>query len=194
MELQEFTFSFLVEESARATLVDLLTYKGSPLLIKEETVKKPKEDIVEIKNAHLLFFDGSYRKSHDAASGGIVLYDPQGKLVCKKGVKIDAHSNNEAEYSTLEIALRICFKYGVRRVRNRGDALLVVKQVLGIWKSKNTTLKELCFRVKGLLKKFEAWSICHVDRDQNKEAHDAAQSMITEVFVVKSDLPMYHGR
>lgn len=39
-------------------------------------MKKTKEDAVEIENAHLLFFDGSYRKSHDVASRGLVLYDP----------------------------------------------------------------------------------------------------------------------
>ena len=194
VELQEFTFSFLVEESTRATLADLLTYKESPLLLKEETVKNPIEDVVEIRNAHLLFFDGSYRKSHDAALGGLVLYDPQGKLVCKMGVKVDAHTNNEAEYATLEIALHICLKNGVRRLRIRGDALLVVKQVLGVWKSKNTSLKEFCFRIKGLLKQFEAWSIHHVNRNQNEEAHEAAQSMINEVFVLKSDVPLYYGR
>ena len=95
-KLQEYRFSFLVEESTRATLADLLTYKESPLLIKEEEVKKPKEDVVEVKNAYHLFFDGSYRKSHDAASGGLVLYDSQGHLVHKQGVKVDTHINNEA--------------------------------------------------------------------------------------------------
>ncbi|MCO5589076.1 hypothetical protein L7F22_043041 [Adiantum nelumboides] len=89
IELQEFEFTFLVEESTRATLANLLTYKDSPVLVKEETVKKVVESVPEISNAHLLFFDGSYRKSHDAASGGIALYDPQGKLVCKKGFKMD---------------------------------------------------------------------------------------------------------
>ena len=34
VELQKFSFSFLVEESTRATLANLLTYKESPLLIK----------------------------------------------------------------------------------------------------------------------------------------------------------------
>ena len=83
IELQEFEFSFLVEESTRATFADLLTYKESPLVIKEETVEKACENVSEIQNAHVLFFDGSYRKSHDAASGGMVLYDPQGKLVSR---------------------------------------------------------------------------------------------------------------
>ena len=112
-----------------------------------------------MKNAHVLFFDGSYRKSHDAAFGGIALYDPHKELVCKKGFKVDAHSNNKAEYSTLEAGLHICLQHGVRRLCIRGDALLVVKQVLGVWRSKNNTLKEMCFCIKGLLKKFEAWRI-----------------------------------
>ena len=75
VELQEFSFSFLVEESTRATLLNLLTYKERPFLVKEEVVKKPQLDMAEIQNAHLLFFDGSYRKIHDVASGGVVLYD-----------------------------------------------------------------------------------------------------------------------
>ena len=40
IELQEFEFSFLVEESTRATLADLLTYKENPLLVMEDIVKK----------------------------------------------------------------------------------------------------------------------------------------------------------
>ena len=62
-------------------------------------VKKVAKDMKDISHAHVLFFDGSYQKSHDAMSRGIVLYDPEGKLVCKQ---VDAHNNNDAKYSTLE--------------------------------------------------------------------------------------------
>lgn len=194
IELQEFEFSFLVEESTRATLADLLTYKESPLVIKEEEVKKVIESASEVKNAHVLLFDGSYRRSHDAASGGMVLYDQHGKLVGKQGFKIDAHSNNEAEYLALEVGLNMCLKRGVRRLCIRGDALLIVKQVLGVWKSKNTLLREMCFRIRNLLKQFEAWSIRHIDRAHNGKAHEAAQEMIGELFVMKATLPLYCGR
>ena len=85
IELQEFEFSFLVEESTRATLANLLTYKENPLFIKEDMVNKVEEDVGEISHAHVL---GSYRKSHGAVSRGIVLYDLQGKLVCKQGFKL----------------------------------------------------------------------------------------------------------
>ena len=83
IEMQEFEFSFLVEESTRATLADLLTYKENPVLIREDMVKKVAEEVKEISHSHISFFDGSYRRIHDAASVGIALYDPQGKLVCK---------------------------------------------------------------------------------------------------------------
>ena len=40
IELQEFAFTFLVEESNRSTLADLLTHKSSPTLVKEEVVRR----------------------------------------------------------------------------------------------------------------------------------------------------------
>ena len=76
----------------------------------------------------------------------------------------------------------------------KGDALLVVKQVLGIWQNKNPILKQFCFRIRSLLKRFEVWNLKHIDRSENVEAHEAAQQMITEVFVMKADAPMYLGR
>ena len=55
-------------------------------------------------------------------------------------------------------------------------------------------LREMCSPIKGLLKKFETWNLRHIDHSQNVEAHNAAQSMIGEVFVVKARMPMYYGR
>ena len=40
----------------------------------------------------------------------------------------------------------------------------------------------------------EAWSIKHVSRELNEEAHMAARTMIIEVFVIKTNEPMYLGR
>ena len=69
-----------------------------------------------------------------------------------------------------------------------------MKQVLEAWKNKNPSLKEMCFRIKGLPKRFEAWTIKHIKRALNEEAHEAAQGMIGKVFVIKADVPLYHGR
>ena len=56
IEVQEFELSFLVEESTRETLTDLLTYKETPFLIKEEMLKKVVEEVKEINNALVFFF------------------------------------------------------------------------------------------------------------------------------------------
>ena len=66
-KLQEFQFSFLVEESTRATLADLLTYKKSHMLIKETIMNKPTSNSLDVDNAFVFFYDRSYRKIHDAA-------------------------------------------------------------------------------------------------------------------------------
>ena len=36
-----------------------------------------------------------------------------------------------------------------KKIANQGGCLLVVKQVLGVWQTKNTSLKNMCFRIKG---------------------------------------------
>ncbi|MCO5593218.1 hypothetical protein L7F22_047225 [Adiantum nelumboides] len=178
VELQEFQLSFLVEESTKSILANLLTYKEAPLLVKEDTLKKQHMKALDIDNAFLLFFDGSYKKSHNEASEGIVIYEPQGNLVTKRGLKITAQSNNEAEYATLEKGLQLCLELGIQCVKVKGNALLVVKQVLGVWQSKNPRLKNMCFHVKNLLKWIEAWSLRHIDRSHNEEGHAATQAMI----------------
>ena len=68
IELQEFEFSFLVEESTRVTLANLLNYKRNSILIKEDMVRKVAEDVKDFSHARILFFNGSYGKSHDVAS------------------------------------------------------------------------------------------------------------------------------
>ncbi|MCO5603956.1 hypothetical protein L7F22_058113 [Adiantum nelumboides] len=191
VELQEF-----VEKSTRATLTNLLTYKESPLLIKEEHVRRPTVETFEIENAFFMYFDGSFRKSHDATLSSIVIYDPQGVLVRKQGLKVDAKSNIEAENVALECGLQIYLylQLGIHRLRIKGDASLVVKQVLRVWKNKNPNSKGLCMEVKQILKRFEAWSIQHIDCLKNKEAHNVAQRMIIGVFITKADTPLYHVR
>lgn len=39
-------------------------------------MKRVKDEVPDLENAYTLFFDGAYRKTHEAASGGLVLYDP----------------------------------------------------------------------------------------------------------------------
>lgn len=80
-----------------------------------------------IEDVYLLFFDGSFYKIHDAASSGIVLYDPKGKLVLKRDVKIVSATYNEAEYAMFEVGFQICLQHEIKHLQIKCDSVLVMK-------------------------------------------------------------------
>ena len=55
------------------------------------------------------YVDITFRLEH---ASFIVVYDPEGKMIMKKGVKLMAQSNNEAEYAALEKGLHLCYNLG----------------------------------------------------------------------------------
>ncbi|MCO5552619.1 hypothetical protein L7F22_006134 [Adiantum nelumboides] len=79
IEFQEFQYSFkvLVEDSVRAQLAGILTYKVHERDITMSEVKSlPVPPPKSIPNAFTLFFDGAFRKAIGKAGGGLVLFDP----------------------------------------------------------------------------------------------------------------------
>ncbi|MCO5562011.1 hypothetical protein L7F22_015637 [Adiantum nelumboides] len=62
----------------------------------------------------------------------------------------------------------------------KGDALLIVKQVLGIWACKNEKLRAKVKEVRTLLHHFEEAQIYYIPRKENQDANDLAQQAIGE--------------
>ena len=65
VQLQEFDYMVMVEESTRAALADILTYQLKEKKEKKESKKStPPEPptIKEIEESFALYFDGAYRK------------------------------------------------------------------------------------------------------------------------------------
>ncbi|WP_129357314.1 reverse transcriptase-like protein, partial [Enterobacter cloacae complex sp. CH23B] len=133
MELQEFQYSFKVEDSVRAQLAGILTYRVHEKEIKVPQVKTlPLPPPKSIPNAFTLFFDGAFRRATGKVGGGLVLLNPSGEVVMKEKVNLPGStSNNEAEYDTLLHGLKMCIGQGIKRLMVKGDALLIVKQILG---------------------------------------------------------------
>ncbi|MCO5548767.1 hypothetical protein L7F22_002229 [Adiantum nelumboides] len=103
LELQEYEYTFIVEDSTRASLADVLTYK-----VKEKKITPKAQGKLdfspqgELEDAYTLLFDRAYRRQRNKASGGFVILNEEKKEVLKKGIQLHlAHSNNEAEYATL---------------------------------------------------------------------------------------------
>ncbi|MCO5551299.1 hypothetical protein L7F22_004798 [Adiantum nelumboides] len=172
LELQEYEYTFIVEDSTRASLADVLTYK-----VKEKKITpkaQGKLDLSsqgELEDAYTLLFDGDYRRQRNKAAGGFVILNEEKKGVLKKGIQLYlAHSNNEAEYATLKAGLEECKSMGIRRL---------------MW----------LLEVKMLMKDFEAIQIQHISRQHNKEADNMANTQF-EVMVgaIKFKEPLFQGQ
>ncbi|MCO5567689.1 hypothetical protein L7F22_021383 [Adiantum nelumboides] len=180
MELQEFQYSFKVEDSVRAQLAGILTYRVHERDIKVLEVKTlPLPPPKSLPNAFTLFFDGALRKATGKAEGGLVLHDSNGKFVMKKHVKLpDSTSNNEAKYDIILHGLQVCVSQKIRRLMVKGDALLIVKQILGIWACKNERLREKVQAIRRFFNQFEEVQLYHIPRKQNEVADLLAQKAV----------------
>ncbi|MCO5570992.1 hypothetical protein L7F22_024723 [Adiantum nelumboides] len=171
LELQEYDYTFIVEDSTRASLADVLTYK-----VKEKKIT-PKAQVKldlspqgELEDAYTLLFDGAYRRQRNKAAGEFVILNEEKKEVLKKGIQLHlVHTNNEAEYATLKAGLEEYKSMGIKRLMVKGDALLIVRQVQGTGACKNSKLLQWLHEVKLLMKDFEAIQIQHISRQHNKE-------------------------
>lgn len=93
---------------------------------------------VDLEGAYTLYFDGAFRRKMCKAAGGILVHDTQGGVFNRLGRVLEGiKSNNEAQYATLVMGLKLCLEHGVRRLNVKGDAMLLIKQNQGTWACKN---------------------------------------------------------
>jgi len=116
-----------------------------------------------------LFTDGGSRNNPGQAAIGIVLVDA-GKVIEKIGKRIGIATNNEAEYTALIEGLTLAEKYKPEEVKCFLDSELVVKQLTGLYRTKEPKLQNLCIKVKKLEKLFNKISYKHIPREQNSVA------------------------
>ena len=83
---------------------------------------------------------------------------------------IGTATNNQAEYEALIAGLEMAIDRGVRELVVFADSELVVRQVLGEYRVKDTVLKALHERVMQLMHQIPNVEMRHVPREQNAEA------------------------
>lgn len=85
------------------------------------------------------------------------------------------YTNNEAEYDTLTAAIASVLKRlkdmqvdaNLVRLEMRGDSLLVVNQVTGVWKVKDKRMEARRDQIRALLRNFAGWTLIHHDRSNS---------------------------
>lgn len=127
----------------------------------------------------IIHSDGAARGNPGPAGAGAVLADGEGRTVGEVCRYLgDRLTNNQAEYRALLLALDEAVRRGARSVRIYADSELVVRQIKGEYRVKDSGLKPLFERARALLGEFEGYTIEHVARARNRRADELANLAI----------------
>ena len=117
-----------------------------------------------------VYCDGGSRGNPGPSAYGFVIID-RGTIVKKGFGYLGIATNNFAEYTALVAGLVWLSSYC------RGsdlqvylDSKLIVSQLNGIYKVKNSTIRECVFKIRELESNFGNISYHHINRDKNREA------------------------
>jgi ribonuclease HI len=116
--------------------------------------------------------DGGARGNPGPAAIAAVVSRPGGEVIEERSEAIGEATNNVAEYRALLLGIERAQALGADDLELIGDSELIVRQVLGDYRVKDASLRELHARVREALDGFDRWSIRHVRREEN-EAADA---------------------
>jgi len=126
-----------------------------------------------------VFSDGACKGNPGPAGIGFVIYD-DGEKVYECSTYIGEGTNNIAEYTAALEAIKVIKQILSEQsedsssIKNEKvvfhlDSELVVRQLIGVYKIKDQTLKKIFLKILDELKGME-YEIIHVPRDQNKVA------------------------
>lgn len=139
-----------------------------------------------------VFIDGAARGNPGPAAIGVVVLTRQGRRVAAFGEVIGEATNNFAEYTALVHALRLLSVYEVDRLHIYADSELVVRQIRGLYRVKERSLRSLHFQVMSMLGRYRDWSIQHIPREENREADRLANQALDEAADISS-VPLRPG-
>jgi len=114
--------------------------------------------------------DGGARGNPGPAAYGVVIRNAQGEIIDEIAEYLGIKTNNFAEYSGLLAALEYALREKYPSLKVVSDSELLVRQMKGQYRVKNTGLLELYERARVMVRKLERFSIDHVLREHNREA------------------------
>ncbi|MBX4191522.1 MAG: ribonuclease HI family protein [Candidatus Doudnabacteria bacterium] len=126
----------------------------------------------------IIYTDGGARGNPGPAAVGVVIYDAGHKELERYEKYIGTTTNNQAEYRALLAALEIATKLGAESIVCHLDSELVVKQLTGKYKIKESGLASLAADALRLTSKFEVVDFVHIPREKNKLADQLVNSAL----------------
>ena len=138
-------------------------------------------DVKESTYEHVIAYsDGGSRGNPGPSAAGYVLMDSNETVIFEGGTYIGITTNNIAEYQAVYIALEKALELRVSVVDFRMDSLLVVNQMNGLYKIKNSDLVPINHRVHELVDRFTRVTFTHVLREYNRLADGMVNKILDQ--------------
>lgn len=130
----------------------------------------------------IVYTDGASRGNPGPAAAGWVVLDDQGRLVGEGGKTLGERTNNQAEYLAVQEAARWIEQHHGREFQLliRADSELIVKQLRGEYKVKDSELRELALQTMNHLLFFHSYEMHAVPRKENMRADALANRALDE--------------
>ena len=129
----------------------------------------------------LIYTDGAARGNPGPAGLGAILRDAQtGEVLAELARFLGIRTNNYAEWTAVEEAVRRALELGARQLDLRMDSELVARQISGRYRVKHADLKPIHARVMAMLGQLESYTVGHVPRELNKDADRLSNVAIDE--------------
>lgn len=129
----------------------------------------------------LAHIDGASRGNPGPAAYAVILETPEREPIAAFSKYLGEATNNFAEYQALLAALEYAVGQHHRRLRVLTDSELVARQIAGHYKVRSADLRPLHERAQQLIARLEAFSIRHVQREENREADRLANQALDAV-------------
>ena len=130
------------------------------------------------EECHLLQFDGAAEPNPGSAGAGAVCFSPDGSILFEATMALGYATNNKAEIHALLLGLQKSVEKGVRKIFIEGDSQLILFQLQGRWKIKDTYLKQIHDQIRGLLENFETVACRHIYREMNTHADRLSKEVV----------------
>jgi ribonuclease HI len=129
----------------------------------------------------LIYTDGAARGNPGPAGLGAILRDAEtGEVLAELARFLGLRTNNYAEWTAVEDALREALGMGATHVDLRMDSELVARQISGRYRVKHPDLKPIHARVMEMLGRLSGYTVGHVPRELNKDADRLSNVAIDE--------------
>ena len=124
--------------------------------------------------------DGASRGNPGEAGIGAVIADARGRTIKELKYFLGMATNNVAEYRAVILALQKALDLGAGSVTVYLDSELVVRQLRGEYKVRESHLRLLHREASDILSRFSEYHIHHVPREENRRADQLANEAIDQ--------------